>query len=283
MEAPRLLTSISGTRELSGSEGVGWLAVTFAVHFRLAIGVSGVLPASAPGGGLERMGERGLAVRAARTVVLIVGAVVWLGSATIEAAELSPEELLAGLHPDYDRFVSAIRVVSLQAASVSPAGIYSGLVRPGGKDPRILSDTPLPGGRNEIILYPDAIDPARGTAWLRLILDHEHFHARHLAGAAGVPLVDFGEAGANSAYYEALAWGYVLERARAGTYGPMKAADLREVTAAARRHYDAFRSFVEGAQPAAWLHYGRFLRDPEAGESSIAGATPIDRPQQGTE
>ncbi len=275
---------MSGSWSLEpGSKGVGWLAVTFAVHFRLAIGVSGGLPASAPGGGLERMREPGLAVRAGRAIVLIVGAVVWLGSATSEAAESSPEEILAGLHPDYSSFVSAIRVVSLHAASVSPTGIYSGLVRPGGRDPRILSDTPIPRGRNEVILYPDAIDPARGPAWLKLILDHEFFHARHLAGAAGVPLVDFGEAGANSSYYEALAWGYVLERARAGVYGPMKAGDLREVTAAARRHYDAFHSFVEEAQPTAWLHYGRFLRDPEAGERPIAAATPMEPRHQGSE
>jgi hypothetical protein len=181
------------------------------------------------------------------------------------APESTPASLLRELHPDYARYIHEIRVVSLQAASVSPEGIYSGLVRPGGRDPRILDDTPIPGkgARNDVILYPSAMEPSRGTAWLRLILDHEYFHARHLAGSARVPLVDFGEAAANHGYYEAVAWDYVLERGLAGVYGELSVIDLREIRATYRRHFDPFRRFIQKRQPSAWLHYGRFLKDPE--------------------
>lgn len=211
------------------------------------------------------MRARGITAAAVATIVLIVGAVFPAHAAEPSREAASPADLLRVLHPDFAKYLRRIRVVSLQAASVSPYGIYSGLVRPGGRDPRIREDAPLSGAgvRNDVILYPDAVDPSRGTAWMMLILDHEYFHARHLAGKAGVPLVDFGEAAANHSYYEAVAWSYVLRRARAGVYGPMSVPDLRETAANYQKYYARFRSFIEERQPSAWLHYGRYLPSPD--------------------
>jgi hypothetical protein len=176
-----------------------------------------------------------------------------------------PEGRLGALHADWPRFIHAIRVVSFDRARVSPTGIYSGLVRPGGGDPRIRSDAPLSGSRarNDLILYPSAFEGRRGAGWLTLILDHEYFHARHLARSAPPPLVDFGDRAGNTHYYEATAWSYVLSQARGGVYGELTAGDLREVTATYRRHYDAFREYVEERQPSAWMHYGRYLVSPD--------------------
>jgi hypothetical protein len=67
----------------------------------------------------------------------------------------------------------------------------------------------------------------------------------------------------NTHYYEATAWSYVLSQARGGVYGELTAGDLREVTATYRRHYDAFREYVEERQPSAWMHYGRYLVSPD--------------------
>lgn len=180
-------------------------------------------------------------------------------------ARADPAGRLEDLHADWTRFIREVRVISVQGASVSPAGVYSGLVRPGGRDPRISGDAPVSGreARNDVIVYPSALDPRRAPGWLVLILDHEYFHARHLARDARVPLVDFGDTRANHSYYEATAWSYVLERAREGVYGELAAADLREINATYRRHLDLFREFVMETQPSAWLHYGRFLTSPD--------------------
>jgi hypothetical protein len=211
---------------------------------------------------------QGVGVRVPRAILILVVACLSFTGRPIVATttpEVTPASLLRDLHPDYAMYISEIHVVSTQEASVSPEGIYSGLVRPGGRDPRILDDTPIPGkgARNDVILYPSAMEPSRGKAWLRLILDHEYFHARHLAGSSRVPLVEFGEAAANHAYYEAVAWGYVLERGLAGVYGELSVIDFREVRATYRRHFHSFRRFIQERQPSSWVHYGRFLKDPE--------------------
>jgi len=174
--------------------------------------------------------------------------------------------ILSSLHPDFADWIRAVRIVPIEEARVSQEGIYSGLVRSGGTDPRIPEDAPLAGRgvRNDVVLTPHALDRTRDEGWLRLILDHEYYHARHLARGWRTPLVDFGDPEANHAYYEAAAWGYVLNRALAGVYGPLRPSDIREAGATYRRHLDAIREVIARRQPSAWAHYRRFF--PEAGE-----------------
>jgi len=173
--------------------------------------------------------------------------------------------LLARLHPDYTRYIHALRIVSAQGARASTGSIYSGLVREGGREPRLAQDAPVTGRgvRNDVVLFPGMMDPARSPGWRELILDHEYYHARHLARGWSAPLADFGDTAMNQSYYEALAWSYVVDRARHGVYQSLSAFDLREVEATYKRYHEALRKEILERQPTAWLHYGRFLVDPD--------------------
>jgi len=179
------------------------------------------------------------------------------------AREIDSAALLRSLHADYESYIHAVRIVPDEGSGVSKEALYSGLVRAGGSDPRLRGDAPISGSgaRNDIVLFGSAIDPARAPGWRRLILDHEYFHARHLAKGWRTPLVDFGDGGATHDFYEAAAWGYVWLRALDGTYGDLSPADLREVRALYERHFQAIRAFILKQQPSAWIHYGRFMPD----------------------
>lgn len=192
------------------------------------------------------------------------------GILTAEVAAVT----LARLHPDYSQYIHALRLVSAHAALVSPEPLYSGLVRVDGSEPRIAADSPATGrgARNDVLLFPSMLDPGRSPGWRELILDHEYFHARHLARGWPAPLVDFGSAEMNRSYYEALAWSYVVDRARQGVYGSLSAFDTREALATYRRHHQAIRREIMKRQPTAWAHYGRFLIDPEAGPAPPVGS-----------
>lgn len=213
------------------------------------------------------MGEPGRRGRAGDgPAAALVALTVLLAALTPAAAGGNdPAGRLDDLHDDWHRYIGEIREVSAGRAAVSPTGIYSGLVRKGGRDPRIGEDAPVSGrgARNDMILYPSATDPLRSPGWLALILDHEYFHARHLARSGPAPLVDFEDDAANTAYYEATAWSFVYEKARRGVYGPLAPAEMKEVLATYRRHLKAFKTFVLHRQPAAWRHYGRFVVEPD--------------------
>ncbi len=200
-----------------------------------------------------------------------------VGEPTLQPGD--PAAILEALHPDSDQYIHALRIVTTHEARVSPRALYSGVVRRGGLEPRSLEDAPDsgPGVRNDVLIFPAAIDPARSPAWFVLILDHEYFHARHLAHGWRTPVADFGEREANRDYYEAVAWSYVLERALQGVYGDLTEADLREVRAKYRRHREALRTMIGRHQPAAWVHYSRFLFDPE--DPSGGGALRESRPR----
>jgi len=182
---------------------------------------------------------------------------------TTSAVRLTPGEageIIASLHPDHRRWIGTIR----SGPAGADGGIYAGLVRPGGRDPRDPEDAPSRGRgvRNDLVIFPLAIDATRTPAWRILILDHEYFHARHLAGGFDVPLVSFGRNGIDRHYLEALAWGWVRGRAASGIYGSLPQREIAEVEERYRDHREAFMAFVMKAQPAAWAHYGRFLPDP---------------------
>ena len=112
---------------------------------------------------------------------------------------------------------------------------------------------------NDLIIYADTFEISASPAWRRLILDHEYFHARHLARGFPLPVVSFEDASADTHYYEALAWGYVLERAAAGLYGDLTIREDAELKSRYRDHRSGFRAFVFDRQPSAWAQYGRFL------------------------
>lgn len=181
--------------------------------------------------------------------------------------------LLLDLHPDYNRYIGKIRYGRTR---LRPASLYAGLVRSGGVDPRDPDDAPVRrrGATNDLIIYSDTWDASRSVAWLRLLADHEYFHARHLAGGAQVPLAGFENARADSDYLEATAWGHVLERAAAGAYGELAPREWTELRGHYRRHQERFRQFVMDRQPPAWAHYGRFLPDHP---DSLSGASPAQK------
>jgi len=187
---------------------------------------------------------------------------------------LTPEEavsILHSLHEDFGRYIGEVRYGT---SRLRPGSIYAGLVRPGGNDPRLADDGPRMGLRavNDLIIYADTFDLSASVAWRRLILDHEYFHARHMAHGFALPVVGFGDVTADADYYEALAWGYVVRRAEAGVYGELSAREAAEALSRYRRHRSAFRTFVFDRQPSAWAHYGRFLPAHADGAADVTPA-----------
>lgn len=170
-------------------------------------------------------------------------------------------EILSSLHPDYGIFVGEVRDGGRR---LHPSGLLSGLVRPGGENPRDPRDAPRAGGRNDIIVYDDTFEAGTSTAWHRLLVDHEYFHARHLGRGAEAPAVDFGDEGANRHYYEALAWGYNLERIEQGRYPGLSPREARRSRERYWRHRAGFESWLLRYHADAWSHYGRFFE--HAGE-----------------
>lgn len=180
--------------------------------------------------------------------------------------------LLSDLHPDYARFIGTIRYGRTR---LRPATLYAGLVKSGGADPRDPGDAPVRrgGAPNDLIIYADTFEPWRSAAWRRLIADHEYFHARHLAGGFAIPLAGFQDAAADGDYLEALAWGYVLERARGHVYGDLAPGEWSELRSRYSRHQERFRRFILARQPPAWAHYGRFLPDEDAAIRPLSAPT----------
>jgi hypothetical protein len=185
--------------------------------------------------------------------------------ARAEGPEVTAEQvtaLLASLHADYGLYIGSVRI---GGSRLRPASIYAGLVRRGGRDPQDPRDGPQMGlgATNDLIIYTDTFESWRTTAWRRLLADHEYFHARHMAHGFPIPVVGFGDAQADADYYEALAWGYVLERAAGGAYGDLSPKERAEAAAQYENHFGRFQRFVLRRQPSAWAHYGRFLPPPD--------------------
>lgn len=188
--------------------------------------------------------------------------------------EVTPAEvasLLASLHPDYTSYIGDVHYGT---SRLRPATLYAGLVRSGGLDPRDPDDRPRTGRgvTNDLVIYADTFESWRTPAWRLLLADHEYFHARHFARGFGLPTVGFGQARADSNYQEALAWGYVLQRATQGIYGTLSASERAEASARYLEHYRAFHDFVMKRQASAWAHYGRFLPEPSSTIIQIASA-----------
>lgn len=202
-------------------------------------------------------------------------ALIFAGRLTAGGPDLTPNQvaaLLASMHPDYTRY---IREVRFGDSRMRPSTLYAGLVRRGGEDPRDPADGPTigRGASNDLIVYADTFEPWRTDAWRRLVTDHEYFHARHFAKGFNLPTVGFGLRQTDTDYYEAMAWGYVLERAGEGAYGKLAAGERAEAAARYQEHYDGFRRFVMRVQPSAWAHYGRFLPEPGGCPAKPAAST----------
>jgi hypothetical protein len=175
---------------------------------------------------------------------------------TVDRAEV----LLRDLHPDYQIFVHAIRPMDEVVAAGSP--VYMALVRAGADDPGRRESAPYagPGARNDILFDPGVLGATRGEAWTMLLLDHEYFHARHLAGATGLPLPLRTGAGIERHFFEAAAWGYTVSEARAGRYPGLREGEFREALDRYGEHYRALRALTREENPALWSSLAAPLR-----------------------
>ncbi len=213
-----------------------------------------------------RQGGKGLARAWIATLVVPACA-----SPVFASSHLTPERvtaILASLHPDHEQYIGEVRFGSTR---LRPSNLYAGLVRRGGRDPRDPEDRPEigKGATNDLIIFADTFEPWRTPAWRLLLADHEYFHARHLARGFAIPVVGFGDPGVDTDYYEALAWGYVKDRASAGLYGELSPRESAEVNARYEEHYSRFHRFVLRRQASAWAHYGRFFPQPEPLRSAL--------------
>jgi len=176
--------------------------------------------------------------------------------------------ILAVLHPDYASYVGHVRS---GVTRFHPSNLYMGLVRDGGRDPNLPADAPLVGRgvRNDIIVYADSRDAGRSLGWAMLLIDHEYFHARHLAMGDGTPVPFFGDPEADRHYYEAVAWGYNLAQADEDQYPTLTHADYLEAFRNYSMNFEAFREYILRHDRPAWAHYRRFLPDPSAREGIL--------------
>lgn len=185
------------------------------------------------------------------------GALVASLAAPLGAGEADPaERLLSSLHPDYLQFVSAVR--PLPEGAGSRASVYMVLVRTGADDATAHASAPFAGrgARNDILYDPAVFRSGRSLAWLQLLLDHEYFHARHLAGGTTVPLPARSGADRERHWFEAAAWGWSVAQARAGRYDGLKETEFREALDRYGDHLRALRpagSFAPVSMPAAAL------------------------------
>jgi hypothetical protein len=181
------------------------------------------------------------------------------------AHAVQAEGALAALHPDYRQFVASIRPLQEGGDDVS-SGLYMALVRPGAQDPTQRDSAPFAGlgARNDILYDPTVLLGGRSSGWLLLLLDHEYFHARHLAGATSIPVPGHSPAAVEHHFFEAAAWGYNVAQARAGLYPGLTELEFREALDRYGEHYRALRDLTGDAAQARWGVLADELRDPAA-------------------
>lgn len=180
------------------------------------------------------------------------------------------EAILRDLHPDYAAYVTAIRPMDSTVAA--RAGLYMVLVRPGATDPVERGSAPFAGSgaRNEILYDPAVLAGGRSAAWTRLLLDHEYFHARHVAGATGLPLPLRNGVGIERHFFEAAAWGYTVAEARAGRYPGLREDEFREALDRYGEHYRDLRTLTRDGDPSLWTT----LSDPLRADLAVTAPVP---------
>ena len=196
------------------------------------------------------------------------------GRASAAGGELADpaESVLQALHPDYRAWVKTVR--PLRPGDGERASVYMALVRQGAGDAVSGSSAPLlgPGARNDIVYDPAVLGVGRSPAWVQLLLDHEYFHARHLAGGSAVPLPQGLSPAAARHYYEAAAWGYTVARARAGSYPGLRGAEFREALDRYGDHARALRQMTGRSVPEPLLGQALLTASPAP---SVAAPAPL--------
>lgn len=178
---------------------------------------------------------------------------------------LQPHRILLDLRPDYGLYIHAMRPVTPTRAATRSRRIYMALVRPGAEDPGSDASAPLagPGSRNDILYERNSITGERSKAWTQLLLDHEYFHARHLAGATALPLPGGVTPEMERHFFEAAAWGFNVSEARTSRYPGLRADEFREALNRYGEHYAALRTLMRGGRLEAWERFSDLLRNPE--------------------
>jgi hypothetical protein len=169
------------------------------------------------------------------------------------------------LRPDYRRYIGAVRPVAYDGTPTPGGrGIYMALVRPGAGDPSRPESAPFagPGVRNDVLYDTEAFREGRSAGWVLLLLDHEYFHARHLAGATSLPLPRGVSPEIERHFYEGAAWGFSVSEARAGRYPGLREDEFREALDRYGDHYAALRSASRTPEPDARRIYSDLLRRP---------------------
>ena len=186
-------------------------------------------------------------------------------AAAAPATRIEPGSLLAALRPDYARFIGRMRPLTGEVLDgIEARRIYMALVRPGAADPASTASAPYlgPDVRNDILYDTASIGGDRSAAWSLLLLDHEYFHARHLAGATSLPLPERVLPEVERHFYEAAAWAWNVAEARSGRYDGLRPDEFREALDRCGEHYAALRSLTQERWPAVWASYSELLRRP---------------------
>jgi hypothetical protein len=196
------------------------------------------------------------------------GAAVLLGALlcaiTSPAIDRGVENAFATMRPDYRDYVRDIRPLEGSARAASRV-LYMALVRPGASDPTRDDNAPFlgPGARNDILYDPTLFEPGGSAGWVLLLLDHEYFHARHLAGATGLPVSPHATAAMEKHFYEAAAWGFNVAQARSGRYPGLSEEEFREALDRYGEHYRALRDLTRDSGQEAWERLEARLRHPD--------------------
>ncbi len=182
-----------------------------------------------------------------------------------QIGDRDPGSLLGATRPDYRAYIETIRPLpDDRAAARDNRPIYMALVRPGADDPTQIDNAPFagPGVRNDIVYRSISLDAARSVGWTLLLLDHEYFHARHLAGATSLPVPGGMSAASERHFFEAAAWGFNVAEARRGRYDGLREDEFREALDRYGEHYRALRALTRDADPAVWRSFSDLLRAP---------------------
>lgn len=209
-------------------------------------------------------GERLCRNPAAAAALLALGGSMALAGGGATPAGIGAIDLtraLSSLRPDYRLYIGALRPLDPDRRR----NIYMALVQPGATDPSGRGSAPLAGtgARNDIVFDEGAIRAGHSGAFRLLLLDHEYFHARHLAETTTVPPAGRVPAEIERRFNEAAAWGFNIAEARAGRYPGLRLDELREALDRYRDHYLALRGLVEREDPGRWHALALTLRRPD--------------------
>src|SRR3989449_2006979 len=184
---------------------------------------------------------------------------------------------LAGMRPDYARYIFSVRPL---APGVGRR-LYMALVRPGATDPSGHGSAPFAGrgARNDIVYDEAAVASGHSAAWARLLLDHEYFHARHMAGVTRLPVARGDSLEVERHYNEAAAWGFNVAEARAGQYTGLREDEFREALDRLGEHYAALRTLLKDADPKRWSRLSELLSRPDRLIETADGPSAADRPR----